>query len=194
MEQREHEEQAQAPATDGPESSGLDQLQAELAEATQERDQFRSLAQRTQADLVNYRRRVEEERQELQKTANARLILDLLAIMDDFGRALANVPAQEDRATWWEGVELIHRKLQRVLEREGISPIEALGKPFDPWEHEALLHLESPDRPEGEVVGVIQEGYKLHGKLLRPAQVVVAKRPEAGASQPHEENTDREET
>ncbi len=189
MEQREQQEQSKDPLASGPE-----QLQAELAEASQERDQFRSLAQRTQADFTNYRRRVEEERQELQRTANARLILDLLAIMDDFQRALRNVPAQEERATWWQGIELIERKLQTVLQKEGVTPIEALGKPFDPWEHGALLHQESVEIPEGEVLAVIQEGYKLHGKVLRPAQVVVAKRPEPQtAPQTSKENTKKEE-
>ena len=169
MEDREREEQPQ----EAPNS--LEELQAELEEASRERDQFRSLAQRVQADLVNYRRRIEEEREQLQKGANARLILDLLTVMDDFQRALGQAEAQEDHAAWLEGVELIHRKLHRVLEMEGVTAIEAMGQDFDPWEHEALMYQESPDHREGEVIGVIQEGYKLHGKVLRPAQVAVAK-------------------
>jgi molecular chaperone GrpE len=174
MNQEEREEQPQeAPAP--PEEL----LRAEMEEASRERDQFRSLAQRIQADFINYRRRMEEERQELQRSANARLILDLLTVVDDFRRALESAPAEGDHASWGEGVEIIYRKLQRVLEREGVTPIEALGKSLDPWEHEALLFQESPDHADGEVIVVVQEGYKLHGKVLRPAQVVVAKRAEA---------------
>ena len=156
-------------------SVNLEQIQAELEEISRERDQFRSLAQRVQADFINYRRRVEEGRAELQKEANARLILDLLSVMDDFGRALEHIDIDEDQPAWLEGVELIHRKLQKVLDREGVTPIEAMGQDFDPWEQEALLHQETTEHREGEVIGVIQEGYKLHGKVLRPAQVVVSK-------------------
>ena len=174
MNQDEREEQPQEAK-----ASTLELLRAELEEASRERDQFRALAQRIQADLINYRRRMEEERQELQRSANARLILDLLTVVDDFRRALESAPAEGDHASWSQGVELIHRKLWRVLEREGVTAIEALGKSLDPWEHEALLFQESPDHADGEVIAVVQEGYKLHGKVLRPAQVVVAKRAEA---------------
>ena len=181
MEQERREELpgASGAPSPAPVPGEMERLNAALEEASRERDQFRSLAQRIQADFINYRRRVEEEREELQKGANARLILDLLGVTDDFRRALDGARGQEqpreDRAAWVEGVELIYRKLLRVLEREGVTAIEALGKSFDPWEHEALLYQDSPGHREGEVIHVVQEGYKLHGKVLRPAQVVVAK-------------------
>ena len=179
------EGEASTPQEEAPTS--MEQLQAELEEADRERSQFRSLAQRVQADFINYRRRVEEERQELQREANTRLLLDLLPIMDDFQRALEHAQSQDDHPAWLEGMALIYRKLQAVLEGEGVSVIQVTGQDFDPWEHEALLYQESPDHREGEVLSVIRDGYKLHGKVLRPAQVVVAK----GAG--HQETPQQEE-
>ena len=156
-------------------SRTFDELQAELEEVNREREQFRSMAQRAQADLINYRHRAEEERQNLQKNANSRLILDMLGVMDDFQRALKLAENSDDYASWVEGIELIYRKLYRVLEVEGVTVIDAIGRDFDPWEHAAIVYQETVQYREGEIIGVIQEGYKLHGKVLRAAQVAVAK-------------------
>lgn len=156
-------------------SRTVEELEVALGEINQERDQFRSLAQRAQADLINYRHRAEEERQNLQKSANSRLILDLLGVVDDFQRALNLTEKSADYASWVEGIELIYRKIYRILEIEGVTVIDAIGRDFDPWEHAAIVYQENVQYREGEIIGVIQEGYKLHGKVLRAAQVAVAR-------------------
>lgn len=169
------EEQPQEGAeTQAQEAPSIETLQAELEEANRERGQFKALAQRAQADLVNLRRRVEEERGEVYHSTAARLIVKLLPIVDDLQRALDHVPVSEEEAFWLEGIRLIERSLQALLESEGVTPIEANGKAFDPWEHEALYSMESPGNKAGTVVSVIRPGYKLRGRVLRAAQVAVA--------------------
>ena len=170
----------------------LETLKAELEEADRERGQFRSLLQRVQADFVNYRRRAEEDREGQQKHANSRLILQLLPILDEFSLAIDQAPHRKTPVPWLEGVRLIHRKLHSLLESEGVTRIEAAGKGFDPFEHEALSQQESHDHGDGQVLMVVRDGYKLHGKVLRPAQVIVTKNSETpkGAFNPPEEKED----
>src|SRR5256714_8013710 len=145
-------------------------FKAEQAKA----DDYFAKWQRAAADLANIRRRREQERQEYMKQANAMLIAELLPVLDSFDRALASMPPDLRELTWIDGIVLVERQLCMVLERAGLRPIEAEGKPFDPTEHEALLHEES-DKPEDTVIGELQKGYKLHDRVLRPAMVKVAK-------------------
>lgn len=152
-----------------------DALNARLGEAEQEREQFRRLLQRTQADFINYRKRAEEEKREQEQVANARLVRSLLPVIDDFQLAIDHASQDPNERSWKEGFELIYRKLLSILEAEGIVRIEVLGKPFDPFEHEAIAYREAEGASEGTVVEVLQAGYKIHGKVLRPARVVVAK-------------------
>jgi molecular chaperone GrpE len=149
----------------------------QLEEALREKDQFRAMAQRSQADLVNYRRRAAEEMEESRKAAKSHLLLKVISVVDDFGRALEMVPEGAVAPGWAEGLQLVHRKLDSLLESEGVTRIEAEGRPFEPLEHEALLYQESPDKAEGTVLQVIREGYRLNGKVLRAAQVAVSKAP-----------------
>ena len=155
--------------------SEIEPLPDPMEDMERERDQFRALAQRAQADLVNYRRRVGEERQELQRNANSSLILKFMGVVDDFERAIAMLPV--DAAGWQEGLMLVKRNLDNLLESEGVSKIEAAGKPFDPWEHEAVHYLETPDADDGTIIEVFRDGYRLHDRVLRASQVIVAKAP-----------------
>lgn len=157
-----------------PKAPCLETLQAELEEADRERSQFRALAQRAQADLVNLRRRAEEEREEVYRSTAARLMIKLLAVLDDLERALDHIPASAEESGWLEGIRVIDRNLRTLLEAEGVTRIDADGKTFDPWEHEAMFAVNEPGKQEGTVVTVIRPGYKLHGKVLRAAQVAVA--------------------
>lgn len=168
------EQDLQPPEAASATSEGA-RLKAEVDEALREKEQFRSLLQRVQADFINYKRRMEEEREEIQKQANAALILKLLPILDDLKRALEHVPGPEDHGQWMDGIRLIERNLSSLLESFGTTKIEAAGKQFNPWEHEAILFDENSDQEEGTVLQVIREGYKLHGKVLRAAQVSVSK-------------------
>ena len=150
-------------------------MAALFEEADREREQFKRLLQRTQADFVNYRKRSEEERQEHQQQATARVLQKLLPILDDFEMAIDHAEQSSVDQSWMEGMQLIYRKLSATLESEGVTGIEAMGQQFDPFEHEAIAHQPSEDKPEGTIIEVMQKGYKLHGRILRPARVVVAK-------------------
>lgn len=153
----------------------LERLRADLDEARRESEEHFRLLQRAQADLANYRRRMEQERADALRGAKAEVILSVLPVLDDFERALQAVPPEYAGQPWVEGMALIERKLCSALEAQGLTPMEALGKPFDPWEHEAVLYEESPAHEEGQVIAVLRPGYKLQGKVIRPAQVKVAK-------------------
>lgn len=150
-------------------------LSAQLDEARREKEEFLALAKRTQADFINYKHRVEEERRELEKYAKTNLLLKVLGIVDDFQRALGHLPQEDMPAQWLEGIQLIQRKLDLFLETEGISKIEAVGKEFNPLEHEALSFEKGQEIDDGKVISVIREGYKLHNKVIRAAQVTVGK-------------------
>jgi len=129
--------------------------------------------QRTAADVSNIRRRHEQDRQEYTRQANAGLIADLLQVLDSYDYALAAMPEDVREQSWAAGMVQIERQLRAVLERAGLTSIEALGTPFDPNVHEALGQEES-DQPEDTVVGEFQRGYKLYDRVLRPARVKVA--------------------
>ena len=154
----------------------LNEAQQELARAREQADDNLRNWQRAAADLSNYKRRTEEERAAAGMFANAILLTRLLDVLDDFDRALDNVPP-EFHESWVEGVRLVERKLGNVLEAEGVTPIEAAGQTFDPNLHEAVVHEETTEYPDNTVIGEVQRGYLLHGKVLRPSLVRVANNP-----------------
>ena len=158
-------------------------------EVLREKEQFRAMAQRAQADLVNYRRRAAEEQVELRRGANSQLLLRVLTIVDDLNRALSIVPDDAVAQGWLEGLLLVQRNLDSLLESEGVTKIEAEGQPFEPSEHEAVFYDETLDGKEGIVVEVIRDGYKLHDRVLRAAQVGVSKAPKSNEQQ---ENSQQE--
>lgn len=157
--------------------SEIEPLPNPMDDMERERDQYKVMAQRAQADLVNYRRRVDEERMELQRNANASLLAKFLGVVDDFERAIALLPEDAAAAGWQEGLMLVKRNLDNLLESEGVSKIEAAGKPFDPWEHEAVHYMETSEAEDGTNIEVFRDGYRLHDKVLRASQVIVAKAP-----------------
>ena len=129
---------------------------------------------RLAADFENYKKRAARERQEYVQHANERLIAELIPILDDLERAL-DAAEEHQEAQLEEGVRLVHRSLAGLLERHGVKPIETDGK-FDPHVHEALLSQPS-EAEEGSVIDVVQKGYKLGERVVRPARVVVAAPP-----------------
>ncbi len=132
---------------------------------------------RMAADFANYRKRNEAERTEFAKFAKADLIARLLDVLDGYDRALATVPDELKGQPWVEGMWLVERKLRSILDSEGLEPIDSLGKPFDPYLHEAVAYVES-DQPEGTVIQEHQKAYRLHDRVIRPALVTVAKKKE----------------
>ncbi|MDP2919679.1 MAG: nucleotide exchange factor GrpE [Dehalococcoidia bacterium] len=141
-----------------------------LAEVRQKADSYLESWKRAQADFINYKRRTEQEKQEMGKYANAQLILFILPVLDDFERALGTTPPDAAKPEWVEGMKLIASKLRAILESQGLTPIEAVGKPFDPAVHEAMMPGKGK---EGIVVTELRRGYRLHERVLRPSQVVV---------------------
>jgi len=154
----------------------LEELQRDLEETRERSEENLRNWQRSAADFSNFKRRTEEERELVAQFANALLIGKVLAVLDDFDRALENVPPDLHEG-WVDGVRLVERKLRGVLEAEGVTPIEAVGQPFDPNIHEAVVHEETADHPDNEVIGELQRGYRLHDRVLRPALVRVANNP-----------------
>ena len=144
-----------------------------IEELTREKEQFRALAQRAQADLVNYRNRASQEMEESRRIVKFGVISKFLNVADDLERAIGNIPSDMDE-NWSEGIILVLRGLENSLTLEGVEKIDALGESFDPHFHEALMYEERADTEEGIVVDVIQAGYKIKDRVLRPARVVVA--------------------
>ena len=152
------------------------QLERELEQVRTKGEEHLYNWQRSAADFANYKRRNEEERAVIGQFSNAILIGKVLAVLDDFDRALESVPPDAHDA-WIEGVKLVERKLRGVLESEGVTPIEAIGQPFDPNIHEAVVHEDTADHPDNEVIDELQRGYRLHDRVLRPSLVRVANNP-----------------
>jgi molecular chaperone GrpE len=146
----------------------------DVGELQRERDELYDRLLRKTAEFDNYRKRIDRERREHADQAVTRLLEELLLVVDDFERALT-VDAPGDSGAYRKGVELIHAKLQELLRRQGVHPIESIGADFDPNLHEAVVHEPSPSHREGEVIGELRRGYLIGDKLLRPAMVKVAK-------------------
>ena len=179
-------------APDETSEAGL--MLAQLEEAQREVDQFRNLLQRVQAESVNYKRRMEGDRDEIQKRANANLVIRLLPVLDDFERALQHIPQDDAFSPWLAGVEMVYRNLRGVMDSFGVTQIEALDKTFDPMEHESISYEITEDHEEGKVMSIVREGYKLHGKVLRPVQVTVSKKKQEESPQEGASDSSRKET
>ena len=160
------------PADGSPVESSGDAPDAVL-ELQREHDELLDRLLRKTAEFDNYRKRIERERREQADQAVTDLLEELLLVVDDFDRALTmdNVESGGYR----KGVELIHAKLNDLLRRRGVRPIETLGTDFDPNMHQAVIHESSPEHREGEVIGELRRGYLIGDRLLRPAMVKVAK-------------------
>ena len=154
----------------------VEELERELADARAKGEEHLYNWQRSAADFANFKRRTDEERATVGQFSNALLIGKLLAVLDDFDRALESVPP-EAHDPWIEGVKLVERKLRGVLDSEGVTAIEAVGQPFDPNVHEAVAHEETADHPDNQVIDEVQRGYRLHDRVIRPSLVRVANNP-----------------
>jgi molecular chaperone GrpE len=154
------------------EEASVEALRQELAKEKERAEANLASWQRSAADFQNYKRRVEQEREEIARLSNAALIINLLPMVDDLERALASVETRLAGMTWLDGLRLIHRKFQALLEMNGVTEIEADGQDFDPNIHEAVTF--GPGE-ENKVIAVVQKGYRLGGRVLRPAMVVVGK-------------------
>lgn len=175
-EESKHEAESgeQTAETGGPAAVSAEEFEAlktQLAEAQSKAHEYLDALQRERADFTNFRRRTDAENAQNYRIAAGTTIKKFLAVMDDLERALAHRPADN---SWAEGVELVYRKFQAILDAEGVTRIEAEGKPFDPNLHEAIMQEPSTEYESGTVIAVLQQGY-IHGeRVLRPALVKVA--------------------
>jgi len=182
MVQQEPEEQNTEIESELTETEDVEELKLALAEEKGKAENYLANWQRAQADLINYKRRIEQEKEETIKFANSVLILSILPVLDDLERALNSaLPEQAEpgwlegvrliaEPGWLEGVRLIERKMKASLEAEGLSQIEALGKKFDPHLHEAVRQDKGE---EGVIIEEVQKGYKFHDRVIRASRVVV---------------------
>ncbi|HZU11270.1 MAG TPA: nucleotide exchange factor GrpE [Chloroflexota bacterium] len=152
-------------------------LRQDLTQAQERIKELEARVHRSAADLSNLRKRTEAEREDMERFATMRLVSELLPVLDNFERALTTIPGDLARLTWIHGIILIERHLQAILERQGLAPIEAAGKPFSPYEHEAISEKETADAAPGTVVQELQTGYTMHGRVIRPSLVEIARAP-----------------
>lgn len=150
-------------------------LQKSFEEAQTKSKEYFDGWQRERADFSNYKRRVDRDNQLLSQTITGEIIKKYLMVLDDFDRAMKMRPSEGEAGTWAGGIELIYRKFQTILDQEGIKRIPAETEAFNPNRHEAITYEESPDHTSGQIIGVVQEGYTLGDRVLRPARVRVAR-------------------
>ena len=147
-----------------------EKLAAAQAEAARNLDGW----QRTQAEFANARKRFDKQWAEAHTNATANVIAKVLPVIDDFDRAMGNVPTAVVENSWFEGILLVQRKLNTILEHFNVVPIEAVGQPFDPTQHEALMQEPSDEFESGTVTRELQKGYRVGERIIRPALVYVA--------------------
>ncbi len=170
----EHKEQNAAEQAGEQVLDDLDTLRAKLQTAEQKRDEYLDLAQRTRADFENYQKRMKRDLTEERRYAQAPLAADLLAALDNLERAIAAAEQAGEKGPLVQGVALVHTQLLDILRRHGVTPIEARGQPFDPNLHQAVMQQPSKEHPPMTVVQVLEQGYLIHERVLRPARVIVS--------------------
>lgn len=152
----------------------IDYMKSSLNEMTAKAEEYLDGWQRSRAEFANYKKRVLKENSGIHQVARGEVIKIFLDIVDDLERALEESPQAGDGKNWAEGIELIAQKLLNRLEAEGVKPMKALGEDFDPNIHEALMQEESDEFESGKIIEVLQQGYWIGEKVLRPALVRVA--------------------
>jgi molecular chaperone GrpE len=172
------EDRQQAPEPGAPDAGRYStRLQPEVPPGAPDAQRYLDNWRRAEADFENYKKRIEQERSETARFAGTALILNMLPVLDDLDRALKSMPDKLTHLTWTDGIRLIHRKLQATLEAQGVTEIKATGETFDPSVHDAVGQTAGED---GKIIEEAQRGYKLHGRVIRPAFVIVG-----NGSEPH---------
>ncbi len=167
-------ETAGAPEHEGHEEDSQNQLEKELEAVKLEKNDYQQRMQRAQADFENFKRRSNEERARDRKFRAQDIVTELLPALDNFERALKIDTSSEDGQALKQGMEMVFRQMKDAMEKEGVTVIEALGQPFDPNLHQAVMQDDSGDQESNVVLEVLQNGYILNGRVLRPAMVKVS--------------------
>lgn len=149
----------------------------QLAAEQQKAKEYLDLLQRTQADFINYRRRNTQEQTKVREATQTELLSQFLPVLDDLGRALEPAPQDLTTHPWVQGLFLVARRLTTLLDQLGVKQIGKPGERFDPHVHEAIATVANPDVSEGTILQVSQPGYSMNGRVIRPAQVIVADKP-----------------
>ena len=165
-------EAVESPENDEQTNAEMDALMKRLEEAEAKVAEHLDGWQRSQADFINYKTRVQRDQEMMKSAMKGDIIKKFLPVLDDLDRALQNRPAEA--GSWMDGIELIRKKLQNILDSEGVTRIEAEGQPFDPNFHEAISHEPSDSAESGHVIAVVQNGYMIGERVIRPAMVRVA--------------------
>lgn len=145
-----------------------------LEDVVRERDKYRDLAIRSQAEFENYQKRVARDNEQSRKFAVQFIVADLLNVVDDLERATESAKKENAATAIVEGIELVHKQMLETLARHGVEAMTPLGGPFDPNQHEALMQQPAAEHPPMTVLHVLRRGYRLYDRVVRPAQVVVS--------------------
>jgi molecular chaperone GrpE len=179
QEDRDQQEAAGQPATKGTPDSATqsNQVEQRLTAERQRVEECMDLLRRTQADFVNYRRQMIKEQSESRIAAQSALLSQLLPVLNDLERTLNKVPPELSNDPWVQGIRLVARRISTLFEQLGIQQVGTPGEPFDPHQHEAIATEMRSDVPEGTILRVDRPGYLAGERVIRPAQVVVARAP-----------------
>ncbi|MBD3917919.1 nucleotide exchange factor GrpE [Paenibacillus sp. PR3] len=159
---------------DSEQQAGQSASDARIAELERQVEEHQQRYLRAQADFDNFRRRTTKEREELAQYATMKLITQLLPVVDNFERAISAAKQNNDFEALSKGVDMVSRQFNQVLEQEGLKPMAAVGEPFNPEFHQAVMQEQSADHEEGIVLEELQKGYMLKDKVIRPAMVKVS--------------------
>jgi molecular chaperone GrpE len=152
----------------------LEAIKSRAAQAEQQRDQFLALLQRTRADFENYEKRVLRDHAQERRYMHGGLAKDLLPVLDNLDRAMQAAKKAGEQGPLVQGVALVQSQLLDILKRHNVTPIAAEGQPFDPAHHEAIMQQPAPGKKPGTVLQVVEQGFMIHDRVLRPAKVIVA--------------------
>ena len=169
------ESSADDASEDSPKAEALANLKAEYEAYRAESEERHDQMLRTIAEFDNSRKRADREKEESLKYALESFVKELIPTVDSIERAIQSTRESQDFDGLAEGVEMIYRALLNVLEKRGVTPIDAVNEPFDPMQHEAVMHVESEDVPENRIIEEWQKGYILHNRVIRPSMVSVSK-------------------
>lgn len=141
-----------------------------------EKNEYLEGWKRAKADFINLKRRVDDDMQKVAKFANEELLLEILPVLDNFRRAFAHIPKEHKKSDWVLGIKQVERQLENITAQQGLEKIDVLGKEFSPENSEAIGFDKKDDYKDGTVCEVIEDGYKLRDKIIRPAKVKVCKK------------------
>jgi molecular chaperone GrpE len=170
---------AGAPEAEAGDTATIADLKEQLAFEQAKADEFKQQVARAQADFVNYKRRMEQDREQQARLIAWTVVQDIVPILDNLDLTLANMPEAVRELSWAEGLLLVDRQLRATLEKQGLRPIDAVGTSFNPSLHEAIVHEESSEHADNEIIAELRRGYVLHDKVVRPTLVKVAKHVES---------------